>query len=114
MAKVEMSLQEYDQLRNDLAVYEEIVNAITSPKVSDWDLKWYEEHDNNQLTISSNSIMDNLSQKAQGVLRTLIQEHTDSYIKHHNIEGEFKFDPSDVACKLGNVRHLYKKEDSEE
>ena len=64
MAKVEMSLQEYDQLRNDLAVYEEIVNAITSPKVSDWDLKWYEEHDNNQLTISADSIMDNLSQKA--------------------------------------------------
>ena len=100
METVEMSLQEYDQLRNDLAVYKEIVNAIISPKVNDWDFRWCEEHSNNHLTISANSIMDNLSQKAQGVLRTLIQEHTDSYIKYHNIEGGFKFDPSDVDLDL--------------
>lgn len=106
MAKVEMSLQEYDKLKSELSIYEEIVNAITSPKVSDWDLKWYIEHPTSNLSISADDIMNNLSQPAQGVLRNLIQVNIDRYIKSHNIEGEFKFNPSDIDFKFGYINHI--------
>lgn len=106
MGKVELSLQEYDQMKNDLTLYEEILNAITSPKVSDWDLKWYIEHPTSNLNISADDIMNNLSQTAQGVLRSLIQVNIDRYIKSHNIEGEFKFDPSDIDFKFGYINHI--------
>lgn len=103
MGKVEMSLQDYDKLKSELSIYEEIVNAITSPKVNDWDLKWYIEHPSSSMPISADSIFENMSQTAQGVLRSLIQVHVDRYIKDHNIEGEFKFNPYDIEFRLGNI-----------
>lgn len=40
MAKVEMSLVEYDQLRGELEFLRRVVKEITSPKPSDWDLEY--------------------------------------------------------------------------
>lgn len=106
MGKVELSLQEYDQMKNDLTLYEEIMNAITSPKVSDWDIKWYIEHPTSNLSISADDIMNNLSKTAQGILRNLIQVNIDRYIKSQNIKGEFKFNPSDIDFKFGYINHI--------
>lgn len=116
MGKVEMSLQEYDDLKSALTVYGEIVNAITNPCISNWDINWYKEHDNSTLTVTAEDIMLNISQKAQELLTKCIRIHVDQYIKSHDIEGEFQFDPLDVKATLGIVKRVRDSEqgDSEE
>lgn len=54
MSKVEMSLQEYNNLKEKLDHYERILNAIVTPTVSDWDIKYYKEHPNHRISLSCN------------------------------------------------------------
>lgn len=103
MGKVEMSLQEYDNLKIEHDLYEEIVNAITTPKINDWDLDWYNNHTGSSLPVYADNIFGNLSQAAQRLLKSLIQIHIDSYLSSRAIEGTFQFDTDNIEFKLGSI-----------
>lgn len=113
MGKVELSLQEYNNLMSTLGQYQEIVSAFINPTISDWDLGWYKGHPDNPMTVHAGI---NLSTGAQRILANRIQENVSNYIKDNNIEGEFKFDIKDMDIKLGSISHIKEEsvEDTEE
>ena len=103
MSKVEMSLQEYDELKEELAIYEEIVNAITNPCIEGWDLEWYEEHSTSGLKVSTSSIMNNLSHSAKTLVSSLIATNVGRYMKDNHIKGDFKIE--DTYFTMGYIHH---------
>lgn len=101
MAKVEMSLQEYDQMKKLLSVYEEIINVITTPNIDDWDISYYNNGGyNNHMPVYANDITKNLSKDAQSTLKSLCYSHVYNYLADNNIEGEFKLD---LRVSFGDV-----------
>lgn len=99
MAKVEMSLQEYDQMKKLLNVYEEIINVITTPNIDEWDIHYY-NNGCNFMPVYSNDITKNLSKDAQSTLKSLCYSHVYNYLADNNIEGEFKLD---LKVSFGDV-----------
>jgi hypothetical protein len=100
MSKVEMSLQEYDQLKDQLNLYEEIVYAIAKPCISGWQKDWYEEDKNNKAEVISNL---RLSDDAKSFLESLISIHSKEYIRENNLEGNFDLN---IQIILGKVSHI--------
>lgn len=103
MSEVRMSLEEYNQMQHELHMYKEVVEAITVPTVSDWDLKWWRDHIDNKLKVSSEPVIPNLSRESKKLLESLISFHVDEFIKESGIEGEFEFDPTKIDLSLGNI-----------
>ena len=53
MSKVEMSLREYDELREKLRNYESIIKELTTPRIDDWELQYFKDHPGSSFRIYS-------------------------------------------------------------
>jgi len=99
MAKVEMSLQEYDALREELTRYKNIVRAMTVPVIDSWSLDYWKEDTSRTLSVYSN-YQHSLSDKDLEFLKNEI---------HMNMNN-LGFENVDISVDLhtlyiGDIRH---------
>lgn len=110
MAKVEMSLQEYETLMENHRMLQEIVDAITNPEVESWDVNYYKGNPEASISVRSCNL-NNMSLKSREFLTSIIIRKSEEFIKSSDFDGEFTFD-NNLRCIVGYINHL--KEDPEE
>lgn len=108
MAKVEMSLQEYNEMKQKLDRYKRILNAIITPTVSDWDLKYYKEHPNHRMHLTCDP-EEILSSEDYEFLSSMMTKKARDYILNDyeagaaEIEVDYEYDPS---FSIGYLKRL--------
>ena len=107
MSKVELSLREYDELKEELDILREIVEAMTTPRIDNWSVNWYNEKNSSTLSITTDSVYESLSKKAAEFLKRSIRDNvTYSIFDELNLEGEVNY--SSFSINLG---YLERKEE---
>ena len=113
MAKVEMSLVEYDELKETIRLQNEIIAALTTPTYDNWDIDWYNDHVETQMSMSAKNF-NNMSMKAKKCLLDIIDTQLSKFIKDNNLEGTLEKIPVDnLSCTLGYLNKYKKVEEGE-
>lgn len=103
--KVEMSLKDYDELKETLSIYEEIIEAITTPEIEDWDLEWYKEHEEASIYVKKPDILNSLSKKSSEYLRNLLYIRAKECLHIKGLENEC-LDIKDISVSLFTINHI--------
>lgn len=112
MAKVEMSLSEYDAMKSALDFYKNIVTNLFSLKnvtVDQWDKKYYDENDRSFITLRPNT--STLDAEEVEFLNNLAHDSLEEFLKKNELEGVLE---ESIYISLGELRHLPPKETEEE
>lgn len=84
MAKVEMSLSEYNAMKEELDFLHRVVREITTPKVDDWSLDYIRSNH------ASSSGYADLSQEVKDYLTEQIKSRTPESYQNGNYTSEVK------------------------
>lgn len=74
MSKVELSIQEYDALKEEIALYKKVFDAIITPAISDWEVERIQACDGYPCYISSGDILNKLSISDREILKNRIEQ----------------------------------------
>ena len=107
MAKVEMSLQEYNQMKEELDMYKEIVNALTTPRQDVWDIKYFKENSDSNLYVNI-CTFDHLPLKCRDLLKKNIITGIETYMEFNDIEGEVDYNYDNLSAV---IKHIKKEEE---
>lgn len=111
MSKVEMSIQEYNQLMDELNMYKEIVEVFLSPKIDEWDLQWSKDHSNSPISVHSINVLESLSMKSKNYIRSTINEYIENLMTTNSLNGAMDLS-TDFGIHFGHIQ-LVEKETEE-
>ena len=84
MAKVEMSLSEYNAIKEELDFLHRVVKEITTPVVDKWDLEYYEK------IRGSHSVSSKISEEVKSYLENQAMSH----IPAEYTTSDFRIEPN--------------------
>lgn len=88
MGKVELTTREYDDLRDTLKIYKEIVEAFATPEMGDWELGNIKSGASDLTYVSS---VPRLSKEAKNLFFALIETNLIDFMKENDLSNSHDY-----------------------